>query len=116
MTIRFISTASTVAMVLALVSLTVPPVAGQATNTAPKSDLPRMPDGHPDLQGTYDLATMTPLERWPGDPASLTKEEAKALEREPSAGPKIAARPALLEVETRRWAAAQAHRNRSLKL
>ena len=24
---------------------------------------PRMPDGHPDLQGTYDLATLTPLER-----------------------------------------------------
>ena len=81
MTIRSVSTASTVAMALALVFLIVPPVAGQATNTALKSDLPRMPDGHPDFQGTYDLATMTPLERSPGDPASLTKEKAKALER-----------------------------------
>jgi len=24
---------------------------------------PRTPDGHPDLQGTYDLATLTPLDR-----------------------------------------------------
>jgi hypothetical protein len=37
-----------------------------------------MPDGHPDLQGTYDLATMTPLERWPGDPPFLTREGAAA--------------------------------------
>jgi hypothetical protein len=41
----------------------------------------RMADGHPDLQGTYDLATMTPLERLPGDPPSLTKERAEALEK-----------------------------------
>jgi hypothetical protein len=40
-----------------------------------------MPDGHPDLQGTYDLATMTPLERLPGLPSFLTKEKAEALER-----------------------------------
>ena len=47
---------------------------------------PRMPDGHPDLQGTYDLATLTPLER----PASakspvLTPEEAAKLEHEAAA-------------------------------
>jgi hypothetical protein len=41
--------------------------------------LPRTPDAHPDLQGTYDLATMTPLERSPADPAFLTKEKAEAL-------------------------------------
>ena len=23
-------------------------------------DLPRRPDGHPDLSGTYDIATLTP--------------------------------------------------------
>jgi hypothetical protein len=69
-------------MALGLLSLTACPsasqTAGQATNTA-KSSLPRTPDGHPDLQGTYDLATMTPLERWPGDPPFLTKEHAAAL-------------------------------------
>jgi hypothetical protein len=56
-------------------------MAGQVANTAAKSDLLRTPDGHPDLQGTYDLATMTPLERWPGDPPFLTKEQAEALQR-----------------------------------
>ena len=37
---------------------------------------PRLADGHPDFQGTYDLATVTPLERLPGDPPFLTKEVA----------------------------------------
>jgi hypothetical protein len=39
---------------------------------------PRLADGHPDLQGTYDLATVTPFERLPGDPPFLTKEVADA--------------------------------------
>jgi hypothetical protein len=42
--------------------------------------MPRMPDGHPDLQGTYDLATLTPVERPRGAKATLTKEEARKLE------------------------------------
>ncbi|MGA2213616.1 MAG: hypothetical protein ABSH31_10110 [Bryobacteraceae bacterium] len=41
----------------------------------------RTPDGHPDLQGTYDLSMMTPLERLPGDPPFLTKENAEALQK-----------------------------------
>ena len=44
---------------------------------------PRLPDGHPDLQGTYDLATLTPLERAAGTNAVLTREEAAKLEKEP---------------------------------
>jgi hypothetical protein len=53
-----------------------------AAAQAPKGYTPpRMTDGHPDLQGTYDLATMTPLERSPGDPPFLTKEKAEALEK-----------------------------------
>jgi hypothetical protein len=78
---RFISGTSAVGMALGLIALTTLPTAGQVTNTAAKSDLPRTPDGHPDLQGTYDLATMTPLERLAGDPPFLTKEKAEALER-----------------------------------
>jgi hypothetical protein len=35
-----------------------------------------MPDGHPDLQGTYDLATITPMQRASGTTLVLTKEEA----------------------------------------
>jgi hypothetical protein len=53
------------------------PVAAQAA----KSALPRTPDGHPDLQGTYDLATMTPIERLPGDPPVLSKEQAEKLQK-----------------------------------
>jgi hypothetical protein len=78
---RLFSGTSAVPMALALISLTALPIAGQVTNTAAKSALPRTPDGHPDLQGTYDLATMTPLERQPGDPPFLTKEKAEALEK-----------------------------------
>jgi hypothetical protein len=40
-----------------------------------------MPDGHPDLQGTYDLATLTPLERPAGAKAILSDEEAAKLEK-----------------------------------
>jgi hypothetical protein len=41
-----------------------------------------MADGHPDLQGTYDLGTLTPLERAPGTPLVLTTEQAKTLEQQ----------------------------------
>jgi len=42
----------------------------------------RSADGHPDLQGTYDLGTLTPLERAPNTPAVLTEAEAAKLERQ----------------------------------
>jgi hypothetical protein len=77
---RFICGTSVVGIALGLLSLTALPVTGQVTNIAAKS-ASRTPDGHPDLQGTYDLSTMTPLERQPGDPPFLTKETAVALER-----------------------------------
>src|SRR5579862_8146800 len=44
---------------------------------------PRTPDGRPDLQGTWDFRTLTPLER-PSDLAGkqvLTDEEAANLEQ-----------------------------------
>ena len=62
------------AVVVALLLLT-PAHAGQAS-------LPRLLDGHPDLQGTYDIASMTPLERAPGTPLVMTKEEAARFEKE----------------------------------
>ena len=45
---------------------------------------PRTPWGHPDLQGTWDYRTLTPLERPVelGDKAFLTEEEAATLEQE----------------------------------
>lgn len=48
--------------------------------SAQTQKLPRLADGHPDLQGTYDLATMTPMERPRGMKATLSDEEAKRAE------------------------------------
>src|SRR5215472_19362104 len=43
---------------------------------------PRMADGHPDLNGTYDVATLTPLVRLsiPGVQRALTDEQAAKAE------------------------------------
>src|SRR5437899_11047526 len=63
-------------------------VAGQAGPSAKKpaaGGIPRTPDGHPDLQGTYDLATLTPLQRTAGSPLVLTDEQAKTLEKQVAA-------------------------------
>ncbi len=45
-----------------------------------RRDLPRTPDGHPDLQGTYDLGTITPLERTAGSPLVLSDDQARKAE------------------------------------
>ncbi len=55
--------------------------------------IPRTPDGHPDLQGTYDIASMTPLEREAGTPLVMTKEEAARLEQVRADRVKRAAQP-----------------------
>src|ERR671926_403784 len=68
--------------VLALLICTLSPAAAQNSKPARPHGISRMPDGHPDLQGTYDLATLTPLERPPGTPLVLTKDEAAKLERQ----------------------------------
>jgi hypothetical protein len=47
--------------------------------------VPRLADGHPDLQGMYDLGTLTPLERRGNTPLVLTDEEAKKLEQQVAA-------------------------------
>ena len=49
---------------------------------AQQSSAPRTADGHPDLQGTYDLATLTPLERRADTPLVLTDEQAAKLEKD----------------------------------
>src|SRR5262245_12748006 len=53
-----------------------------STTAAAQSAAPRTPGGHPDLQGTYDVATLTPLERAPGQPLVLADEEAARLEKQ----------------------------------
>ena len=57
--------------------------------------IPRLPDGHPDLQGTYDLATMTPVERPAqyGNRAAIPLEDARRLEQAAAARTERALRP-----------------------
>jgi hypothetical protein len=69
-------------VVLGLLALVLTSAAQAPKPQAKSYSPPRMPDGHPDLQGTYDLATLTPLERPGGAKAVLTDEEAKKLERD----------------------------------
>jgi hypothetical protein len=69
---------------LSALSLTSGSLKAQAPKAAAKPwTPPRTPDGHPDLQGTYDVATMTPVERPAGlgDRLVLTAEEAAAMEQ-----------------------------------
>ena len=59
------------------------------------ADIPRTADGHPDLSGTYDIATLTPLERPEayGDSLFLAPEEAEKL---------VAETQAFIEADTQR--------------
>jgi hypothetical protein len=59
--------------------------AGETAAPAARRSVPRQPDGHPDLQGMYDLATLTPIERPAGTPLVLTDEQAAKLEKDVAA-------------------------------
>ena len=68
----------------AVVAFSIALVAGEPAEKAPKAwNAPRTPDGQPDLQGIWTGATITPLERSKalGAKATLTEEEAQALEK-----------------------------------
>ena len=57
------------------------PVA-QAPKPSSTASTSRTTDGHPDLQGMYDVATMTPVERPAGlDSLILSKEQAAVMEK-----------------------------------
>src|SRR5579872_2750216 len=86
---RFITIIGAQALAVALF-LTPSPILGQARPSAvPAKDLkkastmPRMADGHPDLQGVWTTSTLTPLERPAefGDKAFLTAAEAAEYEK-----------------------------------
>jgi len=85
--------ASAVVVAAAMMIAFVPPgrIAGQVAVT-PYTP-PRAPDGHPDLQATYDLATLTPLERPAGAKAILTAAEAAQLEKAVAARLNLGDRP-----------------------
>src|SRR5450432_4478257 len=64
------------------------PLPGQAPGAAPRAKarnwtVPRTPDGHPDLQGIWTNATITPMERPAAlaGKATLTNAEAAVLEK-----------------------------------
>jgi hypothetical protein len=78
----------TLVSVLVIASAAPTQVAGQAAPAAKKAlagGIPRMADGKPDLQGTYDIGTLTPLQRRAGSPLVLTADEAKKLEQQVAA-------------------------------
>ena len=73
---RALVSGSTVAVVLAVWALVAVPLTGQTQAVAPMMTAksrtpPRTPWGKPDLQGTWDFRTVTPLER----PAELAGKE-----------------------------------------
>ncbi len=73
------------ASVVVLIALLFTPLPGQSTSTAKAKTgaIPRAADGHPDLQGTWTNATITPMERpsrFAGK-ATLTDAEATAYEK-----------------------------------
>ncbi|MBI2149573.1 MAG: hypothetical protein HYU27_03070 [Acidobacteria bacterium] len=91
---RFVALTDVLALTITIAFLVPVPVTGQARGaTAKPYAPPRMPDGHPDLQGTYDLATLTPLERPAGARATLTEDEAAKLERDVAARNEVRAAP-----------------------
>src|ERR1700724_1167035 len=71
---RFLGSATASAAIIAVLLITQPPAAGQATSPASKAAAKttsaaklwtpaHTPDGKPDLQGIWNTATVTPLER-----------------------------------------------------
>jgi hypothetical protein len=86
------------AVAVALASLVTTTVEGQSQAAAARTAKPaaaklRTPEGYPDLQGLYNAATLTPLER--ADPAKLVLTEAEAQNIEKIEATRIerAARP-----------------------
>ena len=72
---------------LLLMAMAAQPVNAQQATKATTASVraryvaPRTPDGHPDLQGNWTNATLTPLERPAGLPRALSKTQAAALEK-----------------------------------
>src|SRR5881396_1140705 len=97
---RLLITIGAVITAVAAASLVPAHVAGQSPpqpkTTRPAANatsVPRTADGHPDLQGTYDLATLTPMERPAGMPAMMSEAEAAKLEKQIARQKEVAAAP-----------------------
>jgi hypothetical protein len=80
---------------VAVASLLTVSVAGQAPSAKPTPAAAkfRTPEGFPDLQGLYNAATLTPLERPDPNKLIMTEAEAQAIEKDEAARRDRAARP-----------------------
>src|ERR1041385_5023404 len=70
-------------MLAASLAAQTPAKSAPAPKTKSSGAVPRTPDGHPDLQGVWTNATITPMERPSslGGKATFTDAEAKAAEK-----------------------------------
>jgi hypothetical protein len=94
---RLVTSAGIVAVAMAAVGVRPIPLAGQAqVKTARAARAPiafRTPEGYPDLQGLWNTATLTPLERPNPSKPVVSDEEAAAVEKSEQARIARAARP-----------------------
>jgi len=76
-------TVSAVGFLAVAAIVSAPQLSAQSAAAGPKKILARTADGHPDLSGMYDVATMTPLQRPAefGNRRALTREEAAEMEQ-----------------------------------
>src|SRR5262245_949899 len=100
MRVRLLTVSGALAGAVAVASLLTVTAAGQTPAPAAKMAKPspaaaklRTPEGYPDLQGLYNAATLTPLERPDPNKLVMTEAEAQAVEREEAARRERAARP-----------------------
>src|SRR5580704_4173672 len=87
MSTRFlVSVTALAALAIATVAAQTPAPAAKpaAAAKAKSSAIPRTPDGHPDLQGVWTNATITPMTRPPQfkDKPTISDAEAKAYEKQ----------------------------------
>jgi len=86
---RFLTSAGIVAVMIAVVSLLAVPVVGQtpaktSSTAKPSNPAPRTPWGDPDIQGVWNNATSTPLQRPAqfGEKVVLSEDEAAEFQEE----------------------------------
>ncbi len=82
MSYRFLASTSALAFLLAASLVAQAPEAPKPAAKAKSASIPRTPDGHPDLQGVWTNATITPMERPAAFASKPTVTDAEAKEWE----------------------------------